>query len=151
MGSRELRDYIEPIVMFGMLFFLVEFFFLKYMPYTHWYEYVEVRPVEQVFELWEEPYFQSFADFHRTTKVEWFDTLRCDFDDDIDLYQFYYTYHSAALAKKSVAQVDPSPRRYAHPWPSIPATCYLDTLIIGNLDYGIQKKQRIIGETFRFE
>lgn len=113
-------------------------------PYTFWFEYEEVVPVQMQFEQGEPLLFYSIAQIHRTSDLRWNDVLRCDIGHGYGHFSNYES--SATVDKREFGEGGAWAYQAVRPVP--PAKCFLESHITVDLDFGISKTQTVIGRSF---
>lgn len=140
-----LTVFIPFIIILG-----THYLYYKVLPREYFFEYDRVVPADNLYNLEEKPIFISYSNIKKNLDLKWNDILYCDVDFDGHGYLYFTNYQS------SRENVKPSNQK-SKPWvyniegPNIPATCYLSSSITAVFPYGIEKRQHIESEKFRFE
>ena len=117
-------------------------------PTGYWFVYHAVEPVKASFKVGEPLRFGSDRTVHNDIDMLFSDTLYCDVYDGSGMVD-YSTYVSERFAVKAATR-GVGVWEYRHDIPQQPATCYLETSVIGKLKYA-DKPQRLKSTKFRID
>ena len=74
---KKILSELVPISMALVMLSMIAAFIYLTIPYTHWFNYVTVEPVQKDFCIGTHPSFKSFRDVKRDVKIEWQETQYC--------------------------------------------------------------------------
>lgn len=142
----------------GALIFMVlpigiQYWYNKAMPRDAVFTYYEVRPVFDEYLVDTKPRMYSDAEFKKAVPIKWVDILRCTVGEDRGTFAFFSVYPSETGQVKISERVsfeDSGGWKYQGETPREPRTCYIESTITAELEYGIKKTQQLESPTFNF-
>jgi len=121
-------------------------------PPTDWVEYYSVEAEKDSYALGENMYVISDLEVKKDVRLQWSDVLFCDFDNRIGTgFDRFVEFSSTS------AQVERGRRRISRPWryatqlPDTPATCFIKSCTIVNLEWISPKTRCLDSKNIRFE
>jgi hypothetical protein len=67
--------YIQIAAVIALILYVI---FLRVAPYSYWFEYQSVEPVQGVYSIYKNPVFLSDATIHRDVTLYWTDRIWCE-------------------------------------------------------------------------
>lgn len=145
MQKSSLSAYITTIVVFALVFSLVESLFYRAMPLSFRAEYTNVSPAQKKYALEERPSFNFTGVVKRVAKIDGRNSLDCYHDEGGRTVTYFNWYW------KIKPNTESKPRPYLHPWPMVASTCKFKSDLYLEFNYWIIRPLAELETTVRFE
>lgn len=146
-------EYMANLVVTGLVIMLFwtlwEMIYHRVAPHTWYFNYYDVIPEKSEYKVGEDICFLSDSEFKKDGEVLWNDILFCENEKGVftrfSEFNSQNTYIEAS-ERKPVDQL--KAWKYRSQTPDYEVECYLISNITWSLPYGIDKKQRVVGQKF---
>ena len=143
---------MKKIIFYALVFwvfgFMLEYWYYRFMPVSHFMWVEKVVPTSDSFGLWTKPEFLTYADYKTPAKITWVDIQYCrEYMGDYK----YYSYYESSTYYKKPKNVQGWKWKYWIEWPNVPMQCYLYTVFSMHLMYWIIKNETHISQEYKYE
>lgn len=138
----KIRDILLWALLFGLLWLIGEYTFLRAIPSSSVVEMQRIEPVQEVHKLGERPKFATRASYKRPWKITWEDIQYCTYEWS-DQTVYYNQYVTSTTYEES-KEVEWWVWQYDKVWPLVNAKCFLKNITTVKLNYWVVKRDVLI-------
>lgn len=142
----EFNKYMISIVVFWLLFVLIEFSFYRLAPRIFWGDYYGVEAVQEVYPIGEYPFFMFDKKYNRSFDILWKNSLTCTLPSWLKQASYYEWFGRVSPDN----QLD-IPRQYRGDIPNVKSDCLYKWNLYIQLPYGIERHIPTLTAPVRFE